>query len=424
MLEMKNSRALEILACYLLLQMLLVVVGFRAYNYYNHQSLMLENIISSLAIFNFLLTLFVTVWLSKAQSFQSRIQIYKKSLGFMEDALNIMGAVSISNLKENKYIDVNESFIRMFGYSREEVLGRTPMELNLWVKPQEQTNITKIIVKNGTVRNKEMNFLTKGGKIVVGLVSAEIISIGGEKCILTVVGDITERKFIQNEMVRLDRLNIVGEMAVGIAHEVRNPMTTVRGFLQMLGEKKDIKTYKDYFDLMIEELDRANHIIGEYLSLTRDSEQHFSQNCLNNIIDTLEPLLQADAFHAQKYIQVDLGEIPSIYIDEKQIRQLILNLVRNGVEATSSGGAITIKTYQDGDEVVLAIKDEGSGIEPENLQKIGKPFFTTKENGTGLGLSTCYRIAACHSADIQCETGSQGTTFFVRFKHGIGSILS
>jgi len=205
-------------------------------------------------------------------------------------------------------------------------------------------------------------------------------------------------------------------MAAGIGHEIRNPMTTVRGFLQVLGGKERYVQDKEYMDLMIEELDRVNAIISEYLTLAKDKAVELKKQSLNQKVRSILPLLQADAIKQEKSIEVELGDIPYLVIDRNEIKQLILNLVRNGLEAMSPGGALTIKTCQDGDEVVLAVQDQGTGIPPEVLEKIGTPFLTTKENGTGLGLAVCYSIAQRNKAQIEIETGATGTTFKVRFK--------
>jgi len=205
-------------------------------------------------------------------------------------------------------------------------------------------------------------------------------------------------------------------MAAGIGHEIRNPMTTVRGFLQLLGDKEEFQQSKDYFELMIEELDRANSIITEFLSLAKNKTLDLKPLSLNCLIGNLFPLIQADAMVNDKDIIMELQDTEVLLLDEKEIRQLILNLVRNGLEAMSVGGKLTIRTFMDGEETVLAVGDEGSGIKTEDLEKIGTPFFTTKENGTGLGLATCFSISARHNAAIQIDTGPSGTTFLVRFK--------
>jgi len=240
--------------------------------------------------------------------------------------------------------------------------------------------------------------------------------IDGTPLVLTMSIDISELKQLKEEMLRLDRLNLIGEMAAGIGHEIRNPMTTVRGFLQYLGEKKECARYSDSFDLMIVELDRANAIITEYLSLAKNKAIEPKKQNLNFIVKSLFPIIQADAMLTDKDVKLVLGNIPDTYLDEKEIRQLILNLARNGLEAMSPGGTLTIKTYMEDDTVVLEVQDKGRGIAPDVLKKLGTPFFTTKDNGTGLGLAVCYSIATRHKAKIEVKTGAGGSVFAVRFQ--------
>jgi PAS domain S-box-containing protein len=228
--------------------------------------------------------------------------------------------------------------------------------------------------------------------------------------------DITETKRLEKEMTQIDRLNTVGKLAAGIAHEVRNPMTTVRGLLQVLAAKEECAKYYEYFPLMISELDRANSIITNFLSLARDKFTEFKSQNLNDIVKNLFPLLQADAMVSDKNVYMELEEVLEIPLDGEEIRQLILNLVRNGLQAMSPGGSLSIRTFMTEQEIVLSVQDDGPGIAPEVLEKIGTPFYTSKENGTGLGLSVCYSIAAKHNATIDIETSAKGTTFYVRFK--------
>ncbi|MHB1654444.1 MAG: ATP-binding protein [Desulfitobacteriaceae bacterium] len=226
---------------------------------------------------------------------------------------------------------------------------------------------------------------------------------------------ITEMKRIYAEMARLDRLNLVGQMAAGIGHEIRNPMTTVRGYLQLLGNKPEFKSRRSTFETMIEELDRANSIISEFLSLAKNAPTERQCQNINDILRHLYPLLEADTFTQNKQIVFEKEETPDILLNAKEICQLVLNLCRNGLEAMKERGTLAIRIYTEGEQVVLSVQDEGSGIPTEYLDKLGTPFFTTKENGTGLGLATCYDISNRHNARIDVESGSNGTTFFVRF---------
>ena len=233
--------------------------------------------------------------------------------------------------------------------------------------------------------------------------------------LLSLQEEIDKRRKMENEVARLDRLNLVGEIAAGIGHEIRNPMTTVRGFLQLIGNRKIYAGEKEYFDLMISALDRANAIITEFLTMAKDRPVEKKEQNLNQIIQTLFPLLESDAIKHDVRLRLDLGDVPALLLDDKEIRQVIYNLIRNGLEATPPGSTMTIRTFSDSEAVVLSVKDQGAGIEPEILDKIGTPFFTTKDYGTGLGLAVCYSIATRHNATIKIETNSSGTTFYVKF---------
>jgi len=241
------------------------------------------------------------------------------------------------------------------------------------------------------------------------------IPISPQLC-LHLVCDITERKQMENEIAKLDRLNLVGEMSAGIGHEIRNPLTAVRGFLQLLSGKEWNETNKEYYSIMIEELDRANSIITEFLSLAKDRPIQFQAVSLNEVVDALYPLLNVDALNQEKRIVLEKQKVSQISGDAGEIRQLILNLVLNGLEAMNAGGMLTVGTYTYNDEAVIFIKDEGEGIDPDILDKLGNPFVTTKANGTGMGLAVCYSIANRHKANIDFQTGKTGTTFYIRFK--------
>ena len=229
---------------------------------------------------------------------------------------------------------------------------------------------------------------------------------------------LAEERFsgLLNEVGRLDRLSLIGKMAGSFGHEIRNPLTTVRGFLQLLSGNPDMSGYREYFQLMIEELDRANAIISECLSLARNNPLEVKPYNLNELIEKMLPLIQADALMTDNYIQAELQKVPDLHLNRCEIIQLMLNLVRNGIEAMTPGGCLTIKTYMAGEDVILAVQDQGPGIPPEILDKVGTLFFSTKDQGTGFGLSICHRIAKRHAARIEIETSSTGTTFLVRFK--------
>lgn len=227
--------------------------------------------------------------------------------------------------------------------------------------------------------------------------------------------NVTELKQYRKEMEHLSRLELIAQMAAGISHEIRNPITSIRGFLQLLSMKEQCRQFQGYFKIMIEEVDRCNSIITEFLSLTHNKPENLEKKNLNELIGKIYPLILSDVIKNNMNISLEQNDIPCLLINEKEIRQLILNMVRNGIEAMSSGGHLVIRTYQEAEKIVLSIEDQGKGIKPELIEKIGTPFFTTKPEGTGLGLASCYSIASRHNATIDFLTSSAGTKFFITF---------
>lgn len=321
----------------------------------------------------------------------------------------------ILSMEGMRILDVNDAFTETLGYERSVILNKQMMSFTSLLDKTDLEKVHQCFREADTILNCEIKMTTKSGKERIGLLSAETIQTENQTCILMVIQDITEKKHIEKEMARLERLNLIGEMAAGIGHEIRNPMTTVRGFLQIFSAREENSTNRETFQLMIDELDRANQIITEFLSLSRDRIVDFKVANINTIISVLYPLIYAHANMENKQIDIKLGDIPDSLVDEKELRQLILNITRNGLEAMAAGGVLTVSTYMKDGKVILMIEDQGCGIPSEIRDKIGTPFFTTKDNGTGLGMAICYSIAVRHKATIDFETGPKGTKVFVKF---------
>ncbi len=275
-------------------------------------------------------------------------------------------------------------------------------------------NVYEPSCQKSKLQNFPVNYRAKSGAIINMLCSTDLIKLGVEECRLMILKDITKDKQLEAELHRLDRLNTVGEMAAAIGHEVRNPMTTVRGYLQMM-LKKEYATYREQLTTMIEELDRANTIISDFLSLAKNKTAEMKKDNLNAVISALVPLLQAEALHTGHQLTINAGNVPDFVMDAKEIRQLLLNLTRNAFEAMKPGCELTITTSFANGKVVLSVRDRGKGIPQSVLDKLGTPFLTTKDNGTGLGLAVCYRIIERHGAKIDVETSPAGTTFIISF---------
>lgn len=323
---------------------------------------------------------------------------------------------AIVRMKDNIILDVNQKFLDCLEYSRDEIMHMDILKLGILDNDLDLARSALLeLEENNEVNLAELKLRTKMGKNIIVSSSTVTMNLNGEPCRVTQMRDITQEKKLEAEMERLDRLNMIGQMAASISHEIRNPLTSVRGFLQMLRSLERFDEEAEYFDIMIDEIDRANQIISVYLGMARDKLLILNPVSLDAIIKSIFPMILSDANHREINIVLELGSPPVLLLYENEIRQLILNLVRNGMEAMTSHGNLTIGTLVQGGDVVLFIRDQGPGIAPEVADKMGTPFLTTKESGTGLGLPVCYSIAARHQARIDFETGPNGTVFFVRF---------
>ncbi|MGI9860274.1 ATP-binding protein [Moorella naiadis] len=215
-----------------------------------------------------------------------------------------------------------------------------------------------------------------------------------------------------------EKLAIIGELAAGMAHEIRNPLTSIRGFLQLLQSKYDPHdAEQEYFNIMLDELDRINNIIKEFLSLSKPSPPQLQIVSFDQLVAEALLLAEQEAImHEVKLEQHLTPDLPLLCLDPAQIKQVILNLVSNALQAAGPGGKVIITTYLDEDdrEIVTTIVDTGPGIAPEQLQLIFEPFYTTKENGTGLGLTLSNRIIAGHGGKIKVKSKvGEGSCFSI-----------
>ena len=321
----------------------------------------------------------------------------------------------ISTMKDGIFMDVNDAFLKSTGYQREELIGVSVQETNIWPSLEIRQQLVEDLRAGKVIKDVVGNVFTKDMQERLVQMSMEWIEINGEDCLVILFLDITEKKQMEKDIARLDRLNLIGQMAASIGHEIRNPMTAVRGFIQLLNEQECYAKDQAFFDVMIEELDRANGIISEYLSMASNKIVNLRPQYLDQVVKAISPIIEASAIYKGINVVLELGKPPMPVIDDKEIRQMILNLANNGIEAMAEGGTLTLGTCQIGTEIVLYVRDQGSGLDPAIIEKLGTPFLTTKDRGTGLGLAVCYSIAARHNARIDFQTGPTGTTFMVYF---------
>lgn len=233
---------------------------------------------------------------------------------------------------------------------------------------------------------------------------------------VSVFQDITEQKVLEAELLQMEKFSLVAELAAGTAHEIRNPMTTLRGFLQILSKefRSETKGY-EYCTLMIDEIDRANAIIKEFLLLTKPAAPKLREADLHVILEEIFLLIESkslleDVELRKKYTK----SLPIVHVEPAQIKQVFLNLATNAIQSMPNGGQLTISTSTQDGKAYVEFKDTGCGMNNAQLLKIFDPFFTTKESGTGLGLTISYRIIEAHGGRLSARsTIGKGTTFTI-----------
>jgi PAS domain S-box-containing protein len=386
-------------------------------------------------------------------------------------------ATILSVFADGRCVDANDAYARMTGYTREELVGRSIVDLGIWYDAEERKRIMAELAGRRRLSGADVLLRTRAGAIIHTVVSGEILQIDGRDHVLSFFFDITERKRAeealresarrlelahrqlqenQAQLVQSEKMAGLGLLAAGVAHEINNPVGFVMSNLGTLGDyvgvfkrllgafealaaapddaarsaaaaridairrEEDLAFLeKDVDNLLRESLDgahRVKEIIQALRSFARPDE---GERVEANLNDGLEATLKV-VWNEIKYkcqVHKKLGALPVIPCYPGQLNQVFLNLILNAAQAIPEKGEITIETGVEEGRIVVRVSDTGVGIPPENLRKLFTPFFTTKPvgRGTGLGLSISYGIVRKHSGtiEVRSEVG-KGTTFAVR----------
>jgi len=344
---------------------------------------------------------------------------------------------SISRLSDGQFADVNDAFLGLFGYTREEVIGQNVLKMGMWACPEDRAKMVEILQEQGGIRDFETRFRRKSGEIMDVVVSAEVIELAGHPYILGLTHDITERKRGEKERKKLEeqlfqaqKMESVGRLAGGVAHDFNNMLGVIIGRAEMALEQ-DVPTDKYQHNLkeILKAGLRSADLTRQLLAFAR------KQTAIPKILD-LNDTISGTLKMLRRLIgeDIELFWIPEldlwkVKIDPSQVDQILANLVVNARDAISGVGAITLRTenlviddsntvetpeFIPGEYVLLTIGDTGEGMSQEVRENIFEPFFTTKElgKGTGLGLSTVYGIVRQNDGFIYVASEpGKGTTF-------------
>jgi two-component system, sporulation sensor kinase A len=303
----------------------------------------------------------------------------------------------------------------LLGYTPEELIGKSSNDLIHLDDLENVLSSREMVTRNHCNGRVSFRMKHKTGYYVwvESLCKSIVKENSGEIKIISVIRDISERKKTEEILLNSEKLSAAGQLAAGIAHEVRNPLTAIKGFLQLMDANK--KYENSYFRIINSEIDRIELILSELLLLSKPQDMKFKQSNLLEILNQVKTLIDTHA--TMNNIEIDLSyltNIQTLICDENQLKQVFINFLKNAIEAMPNGGKICLNVKsEEHDTLKIQIIDQGSGISKEYLDRIGQPFFTTKENGTGLGFMISMKIIENHKGKIKIDSSENGTTIEV-----------
>ena len=338
--------------------------------------------------------------------------------------------MSITLLKDGRIVEANDAFLSMLGYKREELVGKTTIELRIWARPEDRDDMIQKLLHGEMVREVELTARTKSGQIRQVLLSLDILRLQDEPCLLASVRDITEHKLLEEQLRQAQKMEAVGRLAGGVAHDFNNLLGIMMGYSELLlGELSDQDPNRKTVEHIFDAVQRASEVTHQLLAFSRRQVLQTRVVDLNAVVGDAQKLLRrllGEDIELVMGLGTDAGYVRA---DPGQLVQVIMNLAVNSRDAMPEGGRLTIETahvvvdeayaqthrpQEPGAYVMLVVSDTGYGMDEDTQAHLFEPFFTTKGvgKGTGLGLSTVYGIVKQSNGFIWVESKlGKGTTF-------------
>lgn len=349
---------------------------------------------------------------------------------FLESVVEKAGdAISVVDLS-GKILYWNEGARRIYGYSRDEALGKKlsqllhPQDENLQAAEEKTLEGLMARVKQGEmISNVEVKRRTREGKEIITSMTVSPLKDAQGKIIgaSRICRDITHLKRAEERLHLVERLSSLGELSAGVAHEIRNPLAGIKINTQILSRQKDLSEVQQrLLENTQEGIAKIQKIVEDMLHFAKPKASHFAEEDINEIIEQSLSILQLKIKKAGISPVWERGEkLPRVWIDASQIQQVLINLMLNAIQAMPGGGTLTLRSRCANGGVIVEVQDTGGGIPEAHLKKIFDPFFTTKSEGTGLGLSISLKILESHGATIEVSSRlGKGSVFTLHFPGG------
>jgi two-component system sensor histidine kinase HydH len=348
-----------------------------------------------------------------ARSSLSRVQAFSDNL--VENMP--MGLVAMD--RESRIIAFNQTAEFVLRKTAGEVIGQMAKD----VLPEACRDLLRTLEVEKQIIAKEIDCsLTDGRTIPLEVIATVLEEEDGARGVVVLFRDITEIKQLKKEIAQSQRLASLGSLAAGVAHEIRNPLSSIKGFATYFKERyRDNPDDSQTADIMVQEVDRLNRVIGQLLDYARPMTMNRRETAIQTVIQHALRMIESQAREKGVVIQTELqADVAAVLIDADRIKQVFLNLYLNAIGAMEGGGILSVALLSMTDRRIrIEVRDTGVGIDPKNLDRIFDPYFTTKSSGTGLGLAIVQKIIEAHRGEIQvASTPGLGTTVSVILPEG------
>ena len=361
---------------------------------------------------------------------QANIELRKSEEKFKSTFRISPDAINLNSVEGGVYIDINEGFTKILGYSREDIIGKSSIELNIWNDPKDRERLVSGLKKWGVVENLEAVFIGKDGQIKTGLMSARLLRIENQNVILSITRDITEQRKLETQLQQSQKMESIGTLAGGIAHDFNNILFPIVGHTEMLLEDiTEGSPFRDSLNQIYTGAIRASDLVKQILTFSSQESGELKLMKMQPIIKEALKLIRSTiptAIEIKQNLETNCGVIKA---DPTQIHQIVMNLSTNAYHAMENTGGELVVSLKEielgaldlinqdmtpGAYACLTITDSGKGMDKDLTQKIFDPFFTTKEKGkgTGMGLSVVHGIVESMNGAIQVYSEpAKGTEF-------------
>ncbi|POT59748.1 two-component system sensor histidine kinase AtoS [Citrobacter amalonaticus] len=323
------------------------------------------------------------------------------------------GVIAID--RQGNVTTMNPAAEMITGYRLDELAGRP--YATLFADPHFSSPVLDTLEHGTEHLAQEVSFPAHDRTIELSVTTSRIHNASGEMIgALVIFSDLTARKETQRRLAQTERLATLGELMAGVAHEVRNPLTAIRGYVQIIRRQTSLPVHQEYLSIVLKEIDSINKVIQQLLDFSRPRQSQWQQVPINALIEEALILVQTSGVQARIDFNTAFDTtLPSLVADRELLKQVLLNMLINAVQAIGARGEIRIRTWRDTPtQLAIAIEDNGCGIDTALQKKIFDPFFTTKASGTGLGLALSQRIINAHQGDIRVTSQPGcGATFIL-----------